>query len=510
MAIPEWKNNLLADLLDRKSSLAVLGLGYTGLPLALAFGNRMQVTAFDIDPQKIMRLRQGIDPAGELPAQLFANISVDFTCYPEVLARSRVFIICVPTPVDEHHVPVLDELISASESIGKGLKRGDLVIYESTVYPGCTEEVCIPVLEKTSGLKVSVDFKVGFSPERINPGDREHTLVNTTKVIAGCDEEASKTIAALYRQIIKAGIHPVSSIKVAETAKIIENTQRDLNVALMNELSMICNRLGINTYEVLEAAGTKWNFNTFTPGLAGGHGIVSDPYHLAHKAMKTGYSSQLIPSTRRINESMASWLAGEVIRLMLNHNLDVKQVRVLVMGFTYKENVTDITNTGVARLVRELQSYRLDITVTDPLADAKAVLREYGIVVEKNDMKVKNLIREEREEREDIKDLKGVEGVRGVENVEESRGLWSANPDNPDNPDNHDNYDNHNNNHNSQPITHNGFSCLFDVVIVAVAHKEYVKMDEAALGRWLKPGGILVDLKGIFRGRIHNFEYWSL
>lgn len=503
MYLPELKINILAELQDRKTSLAVLGMDYAGLPLALAFGKKIPVVGFDTNPEKTMLLRQGIDPSGEMTWKDFQNATVDFTCYPDVLYRSRVFIVSVPTPIDDHQVPVLDHLIEATGFIGKGLKRGDLIIYESSVYPGCTEEECIPVLEKTSGLHYLTDFKVGFSPERINPGDPEHKLENTVKVVAGCDQETLKILISLYKLIIKASIHPVSSIRVAEMAKMIETAQRDLNIALMNELSMVCKKMDISTLEVIEAAATKWNFNRFTPGLAGGHRIGSDPYFLAQKAKKSGHQPQLILSGRNLNDSMGSWLAGEVIRLILNSNLDIRQVRVLVMGFTYKENVSDIKNTGVASLVRELESYRINVTVTDPRADPKAAAREYGIVVEKN------LKGDRREEREDVKDVKEVEGVEGVENVEESRGLWSANPDNPDNHDNYDNHDNHDNNHNLQPITHNGFSGLFDVVIVAVAHREYVKMDEAALGKWLRPGGILVDVKGVFRGRISGFVYWS-
>jgi UDP-N-acetyl-D-galactosamine dehydrogenase len=473
MYLPELKLNVLDGLQERKTSLAVLGMGYAGLPLALAFGKKIQVVGFDTCPEKTMLLRQGIDPSGEMTWKDFQNSAVDFTCYPDVLYRSRVFIVSVPTPVDEFHNPVFDFLSEASGFIGKGLKRGDLVIYESTVYPGCTEELCVPVLEKTSGLHYKTDFKVGYCPERINQGDPEHKLENTVKVVAGCDGDTVKTITALYKLIIKAGIHPVSSIKTAEMVKLAENTQRDTNIALANEWAVICKQLDINTLEVIEAASTKWNFTRYTPGLTGGHRMVSDAFYLAHQAKKSGSNPELVLAGRTINDSMASWLAGEVIRLMLNNDVDIRQSKVLVMGFTYKENISDIQNTGVAGLVRELQRFRLDVTVTDPRANPEEAMREFGIAVEKN--------------------VRGREGGEGCEKREEREGREEVKDvDNP------------------QPTTHNGFHGLFDVVIVAIAHKEYFKMDEAALGRILKPGGILVDLKGIFRGRMEGVVYWSM
>lgn len=440
-------NPLIEDLLNRKASLAVIGLGYVGLPLVLAFGKKMMVTGFDVNPERVAHLRKGIDPTGESGTEKFRGISAGFTHLSDSLKPASVFIIAVPTPVDDHNVPQLDALISATETVGKSLKKGDLVIYESTVYPGCTEEECVPVLEQVSGLKYLLDFKVGFSPERINPGDQIHQLENTVKVTAGCDEESSQTIASLYNLIVTAGVYPVSSIKVAETAKIIENTQRDLNIALMNELSIICNKMGVNTYEAIEAAGTKWNFLKFSPGLVGGHCIGVDPYYLTYKAQKLGYHPHVILAGRYVNDSMGFYVAKQTVKRILAKGLNIRQSKILVLGFTFKEDVADIRNTRVADLVRELQSYQATVTVTDPHADPTDVKREYGI------------------------DLNFV--------GEDPRVL---------------------------PLP----TQEFDAVIVAVAHREYLGFTAVDFEKWLKPGGIVVDVKGIYRGQIGGLNYFSL
>ncbi len=344
--------------------------------------------------------------------------------------------------------------LSATETVGKALKKGDLVIYESTVYPGCTEEECIPVLEKISGLKFTSDFKAGFSPERINPGDHVHQLENTVKVTAGCDLESSETIAALYSLIVSAGVCPVSSIKVAETAKIIENTQRDLNIALMNELSIICNKMDINTYEALEAAGTKWNFLKFSPGLVGGHCIGVDPYYLTYKAQKLGYHPHVILAGRYVNDSMGFYVAKQTVKRLLAKGLDIQQAKILVLGFTFKENISDIRNTRVADLVRELESYQASVTVADPHANPADVFQEYGIRM--------------------------VELVEGVELVEETVG--------------------------EDPCV----LPTYDAVVIAVAHKEYSSITQDQFKKWLKPGGLVVDVKGLYRGKTGDFEYFSL
>lgn len=427
--------------------IAILGLGYVGLPLAEAFAKHYPVIGYDVNVKLVESLRSKVE-------------GLEFTSSPDLLADCTIYIIAVPTPVDDSNKPNLKALLSASNTVAKHLKKGDYVIYESTVYPGCTEEECVPILENPSplpvggtqggsqndGLKYKTDFKVGFSPERINPGDKEHTLENTVKVTAGCDDESAEFIAELYRKVVKAGVHPVSSIKVAETAKIIENTQRDLNIALMNELSIICNRMDVNTYEVLEAAGSKWNFLNFSPGLVGGHCIGVDPYYLTYKATKLGYHPHVILSGRYVNDSMGLYIAKQTVKKLLDQGKNPSECRALVLGFTFKENVSDIRNTRVADLIKELESYKVNVDVVDPVANAQEVMEEYGLVLS-NDLPLAP---------------SSVEGE------------------------------------------------LYDTVIVAVVHEEYRAMNSGDFNRLLKSKGLLVDVKGVFRELAGQFDYWSL
>lgn len=366
------------DLVDKKKKLAVIGLGYVGLPIALEFAKKISVIGFDINADRIKMMQNKIDPSQELESSAFDGCDIEFTNDLEILKQANFFIVAVPTPVDEHNVPDLIPVLRASETIGKVIKKGDYVVYESTVYPGCTEEDCVPVIEKISGLKMLTDYKIGYSPERINPGDKEHTITSIIKVVSGCCEESLDTIAKVYELVVKAGVHKASSIKVAEAAKIIENTQRDLNIALMNELSIIFDKMNINTFEVLEAAGTKWNFLKFQPGLVGGHCIGVDPYYLTHKSKELGYDSQVILAGRVINDGMAGYVAKKVLQHIIQNNGNVKDAKVLVMGATFKENVSDIRNSKVADVVKELQSFSLNVDVADPHASSEELKHEYG------------------------------------------------------------------------------------------------------------------------------------
>ncbi|HXS55290.1 MAG TPA: nucleotide sugar dehydrogenase [Hanamia sp.] len=366
------------ELLDKKKKLAVIGLGYVGLPIALEFAKKISVIGFDINPDRIKMMENAVDPSNELEASAFADCDIEFTNSLDKLREANFFIVAVPTPVDKHNIPNLVPVIKASETIGKVIKKGDYVVFESTVYPGCTEEDCLPVIENLSGLTICTDFKLGYSPERINPGDKQHTLSSIIKVVSGCDEESLDTIAKVYELVVAAGVHRASSIKVAEAAKIIENTQRDLNIALMNELSIIFDRMNINTFEVLEAAGTKWNFLKFQPGLVGGHCIGVDPYYLTYKSQKLGYDSQVILAGRSINDGMAGYLAKKVLQHIIKNDGDVKKAKVLVMGATFKENVSDIRNSKVADVIKELKSYSLQVHVTDPHASSDELMHEYG------------------------------------------------------------------------------------------------------------------------------------
>jgi len=366
------------ELVDKNKKLAVIGLGYVGLPIALEFAKKIKVIGFDINEDRIKMMQNKIDPSQELESTAFDGCDIEFTNDLEVLKQANFYIVAVPTPVDEHNVPDLVPVLRASETIGKVIKKGDYVVYESTVYPGCTEEDCVPVIEKLSGLKMVADYKIGYSPERINPGDKEHTITSIIKVVSGCCEESLDTIAKVYELVVKAGVHKASSIKVAEAAKIIENTQRDLNIALMNELSIIFDKMNINTFEVLEAAGTKWNFLKFQPGLVGGHCIGVDPYYLTHKSKELGYDSQVILAGRVINDGMAGYVAKKVLQHIIQSSGNVKNAKVLVMGATFKENVSDIRNSKVADVVKELKAYSLNVDVTDPYADSDELKHEYG------------------------------------------------------------------------------------------------------------------------------------
>ena len=348
-------------LVSKDKKLGVVGLGYVGLPIALEFAKKIDVIGFDINSNRVDMMKNNIDPSNELKASDFAGCSISFTDKIEDLSEVNFFIIAVPTPIHQSKVPDIKPLLYASESVAKVLKKGDYVVYESTVYPGCTEDDCIPVLEKISGLKFNIDFKVGYSPERINPGDKVNTLASIIKVSSGSDEESAEEIAKTYELVVKAGVHRASSIKVAEAAKIIENTQRDVNIALINELSIIFNRMNINTYDVLEAAGTKWNFLNFKPGLVGGHCIGVDPYYLTHKAKKLGYHAQIINSGRSVNDSMGSYVGRTVAKKVIAFGTPMKEARILIMGATFKEDVSDIRNSKVVDVINAVSYTHLTL-----------------------------------------------------------------------------------------------------------------------------------------------------
>lgn len=426
------------QLVDKQEKLALIGLGYVGLPIALEFAKKIKVVGFDINAERVEMMRNNIDPSEELEAKDFEGTDILFSADPKDLADVKFYIVAVPTPIDEHNLPDLRPVISASKTVGKVLKKGDYVVYESTVYPGCTEEDCIPVLEAESGLKFNVDFKVGYSPERINPGDKEHTLTKIVKVVSGCDDESLDVIAKTYELVVEAGVHRAPSIKVAEAAKIIENTQRDVNIALMNELSMIFNRMGINTFDVLEAAGTKWNFLKFFPGLVGGHCIGVDPYYLTHKARKLGFHSKVIISGRSTNDAVGAYVAQETVKRIIANGKNISKSKVLIMGATFKENVADIRNSKVVDVLRELESFGVKVHVIDPHASSKDVEHEYGFT-----------LREEPSEN-------------------------------------------------------------YDAVIVAVNHKEYAGLPESYFEKLCGEKGLVVDVKGIYKGKIEKLGYWSL
>ena len=366
-------------LVKKETKLAVIGLGYVGLPIALEFAKKIKVVGFDINAKRVEMMRNNIDPSNELDSSAFEGCDIHFTADLKDLKDVTFFIVAVPTPIDASNLPDLTPLIKASETVGKVLKKGDYVVYESTVYPGCTEEDCVPILEKKSGLKFKQDFKVGYSPERINPGDKVHTLASIVKVAAGCCEESLENIAKTYELVVDAGVHRASSIKVAEAAKIIENTQRDVNIALINELSIIFNRMGINTYDVLEAAGTKWNFLKFSPGLVGGHCIGVDPYYLTHRARQTGYHAKVINSGRYVNDSIGFYIGKQTVKKIIASGKNVMGASVLVMGATFKEDVSDIRNSKVIDVIKELESFGVAVDIIDPHADSKELNHEYGI-----------------------------------------------------------------------------------------------------------------------------------
>jgi UDP-N-acetyl-D-galactosamine dehydrogenase len=426
------------QLINKEQKLAVIGLGYVGLPIALEFARKINVIGFDINAKRVEMMKNHIDPSNELDSSAFDGCSIEFTDSLDVLKEATFYVVAVPTPVDEHNVPDLTPVLKASETIGKIIKKGDYVVFESTVYPGCTEEDCLPVIEKISGLKCYTDFKIGYSPERINPGDKEHTLQNVVKVVSGCDAESAEEIAKTYELVVTAGVHRASSIKVAEAAKIIENTQRDLNIALMNELSIIFDKLNINTYEVLEAAGTKWNFLKFYPGLVGGHCIGVDPYYLTYKSEQLGYKSRVILSGRIINDEMASYVAKKTIQSIIKKGIDISKAKILVQGITFKENVSDIRNSKVVDLVNELKAYSVQVDIIDPHADHDEMMHEYGI---------------------------GLAEKAGSD---------------------------------------------YNAVIVAVNHKEYCDFDQQYFSNIMANDAILVDLKGIYRGKFENINYWTL
>ncbi|OQX81484.1 MAG: UDP-N-acetyl-D-galactosamine dehydrogenase [Bacteroidetes bacterium 4484_249] len=365
-------------LLNKEAKLSLVGLGYVGLPIALEFAKKISVIGFDISEDRIEMMKNKKDPSDELSADAFENCDIKFTSNIEDLKEAAFHIVAVPTPIDSHNMPDLSPLISATKTVGKILKKGDYVVFESTVYPGATEEDCIPVLEELSGLKFMTDFKVGYSPERINPGDKVNTLSTVVKIVSGCDDVSLENIAQTYELVVKAGVHRAPTMKVAEAAKVIENTQRDVNIALMNELSIIFSRLGINTFDVLEAAGTKWNFLNFYPGLVGGHCIGVDPYYLAYKAQEYRYHPQIINSGRFVNDSMGFYIAKQLVKQLIDKGKKILNSKVLVMGVTFKENVSDLRNSKVADLINELKTYGVLVEVTDPYASSDEVKKEYG------------------------------------------------------------------------------------------------------------------------------------
>lgn len=370
---------MFAALKNKEKKIAIVGLGYVGLPLAMGFADKLSVIGYDINEDRLAKLREGIDPNGELESSQWKGKDIEFTSSVDKLKEASFYVIAVPTPIDQHNEPDLTPLLLATRTVASVLDPGDYVVYESTVYPGCTEEDCVPLLEEISGLKCKQDFKIGYSPERINPGDKVHTLQNTVKIVSGCDDEALSEIKQIYGLIIEAGLHQASSIRVAEAAKIIENTQRDVNIALMNELSIIFDRMGINTFDVLEAAGTKWNFLHFYPGLVGGHCIGVDPYYLVHKAKELQYHPKMINSGRFVNDSMGRYIAKKIVKKVLAQGKNILHARVLVMGITFKENVSDIRNSKVVDMVREFMDFGAVVDVVDPYASPLAVEQEYGI-----------------------------------------------------------------------------------------------------------------------------------
>lgn len=425
-------------LINKQAKLALIGLGYVGLPIALEFAKKISVIGFDINENRLAKMRQGVDPCGELDSSAFENIDIEFTSSIDKLREASFFIVAVPTPIDRYNKPDLTPLLGASRSVGRALKKGDYVVFESTVYPGCTEEDCLPILEEVSGLKAYKDFKFGYSPERINPGEKVHTLPNTVKIVSGCDAEALDIVAKVYELVVKPGVHRAPNVKVAEAAKIIENTQRDVNIALMNELSIIFSRIGINTYDVLEAAGTKWNFLKFYPGLVGGHCIGVDPYYLVHKASELKYHCQIISAGRFINDSMGGYIAKKLVKRLISLGKGVLGARILVMGVTFKENVSDIRNSKVVDIINELKDFGCDVDVVDPYADNDEVMHEYGF--------------------------------RLVEKPRDS----------------------------------------YDGIVVAVAHDEYKDLTEDYFKSYTYNHAVLVDIKGMYRGKIHELKYWSL
>lgn len=379
--------NLYEQIVNREAKISLVGLGYVGMPIAVAFAKKIQVIGYDYNAAKIQLYKNGIDPTKEVGDEVIKNTTVEFTNDETMLRQAKFHIVAVPTPVNDDHTPDLTPVESASRIVGRNLVKGSIVVYESTVYPGVTEEVCVPILEKESGMKCGVDFKVGYSPERINPGDKVHRLENITKIVSGMDAETLDIVAKVYELVVEVGVHRAESIKVAEAAKVIENSQRDINIAFMNELSIIFNKMGIDTKAVLTAAGTKWNFLKFVPGLVGGHCIGVDPYYLTYRAEQLGYHSQIILAGRRINDDMGKYVAENLVKKLIAADLPVKNARVAILGFTFKENCPDTRNTKVIDIYRELQEYGITPVVADPAADADEAKRLYGIeFVDMNDI----------------------------------------------------------------------------------------------------------------------------
>ncbi|MEJ6617575.1 MAG: nucleotide sugar dehydrogenase [Crocinitomicaceae bacterium] len=372
-------NSIYNKLVNKETTLAVIGLGYVGLPIALEFARKIKVIGFDINAERVELMKKNIDPSKELDASEFEGCDISFTANIDDLKDATFFVVAVPTPIDDSNLPNLKPLLSATATVAKVLKKGDYVVFESTVYPGCTEEDCVPVLEEVSGLKFREDFMIGYSPERINPGDKEHTLKNVIKVVSGCCDESLEEIAKTYELVVDAGVHRATSLKVAEAAKIIENTQRDVNIALINELSIIFNKLNINTFDVLEAAGTKWNFLKFSPGLVGGHCIGVDPYYLTHKAQQAGYHSKVITSGRYVNDSMGFYIGKQTVKKILAKGKHIQDAKVLVMGATFKEDVSDIRNSKVIDIINELKSFQIKVDLVDPHASSSEMEHEYGV-----------------------------------------------------------------------------------------------------------------------------------
>ena len=382
--------NLYEKLVSGEEKLSLVGLGYVGMPIAVAFARKIKVVGFDLNEKKIELYKSGIDPTNEVGNDVIKNTKVDFTADPSKLKEAKFHIVAVPTPVNDDHTPDLTPVEGASRILGQNLTKGSVVVFESTVYPGVTEDICVPILEKESGLKCGVDFKIGYSPERINPGDKVHRLETITKIVSGMDEETLDTVAKVYELVVEAGVYRADSIKVAEAAKVIENSQRDINIAFMNELSIIFNKMGIDTKSVLEAAGTKWNFLKFQPGLVGGHCIGVDPYYLTYKAEELGYHSQIILSGRRINDDMGKYVAESMVKNLINADIPVKGAKVAILGFTFKENCPDTRNTKVIDIYKELGEYGITPIVVDPAADADEAKRLYGITFDTMDA-VKNM-----------------------------------------------------------------------------------------------------------------------
>ncbi len=424
-------------LKNKETKIAVIGLGYVGLPIALEFAKTMKVVGFDINQKRVDMMKNNIDPSEELDSLAFEGCDIEFTANIDDLKDSTFYVVAVPTPINSHKLPDLTPLLGASKTVGQVLKKGDYVVFESTVYPGCTEEDCIPVLEELSGLKFKEDFKVGYSPERINPGDTKHTLTNVIKVVSGCCDESLEQIAKVYEEVVQAGVHRATTIRVAEAAKIIENTQRDLNIALVNELSIIFNKMGINTYDVLEAAGTKWNFLKFSPGLVGGHCIGVDPYYLTYKAKELGYHAQIINAGRFVNDSMGGYAAKQTVKKIIAEGKNISGAKILVMGATFKEDVSDIRNSKVVDVINELKSFGAKVEVVDSHADSDSLMEEYNFGL--------------------------------VDKI--------AND--------------------------------YDAVIVAVNHKDYTNLDENYFKSITSDNAVLVDLKGIYKGKIKELTYWS-